>query len=389
MEAAARQRLVWRLAYGPMSLWMRLKFNFSAEPFSAEGPCLVISNHVTSWDPIMVALSFPDKPLDYVASEHIFRKGFLTKLLEWALSPIARRKGASGADTVMTIMRRVRKGASIGLFAEGDCTWDGRSAKIFPATGKLARSCGATLVTYRLEGGHLSLPRWGKGVRKGRMRGHVVGVYKPEELKAMKPEAITDIINRDIYEDAWERQSREPVRFVSKAPAENLQTMLYICPECGRVGTVRGEGAFISCQCGFSRKLTEYGNFEPAEPFVNPGAWDVWQKEKLETVQPDENGVLFSDTDMELYEVLQGHRSRSLGTGEICQKENELICCGVHFDLSGVEGMAIYTAQTLVFSHDGRYYEVKSKAIRCVRKYLDYRNLYAEKHAGEKQEKTL
>ena len=385
MEAAARHRTIWKLARGPVAFWMRRKFNFTPEICSEDGPCLVISNHVTSWDPLMVALSFPNKVLYYVASEHIFRKGFLTKLLDWALSPIARRKGASGADTVMTIMRRVRKGASIGLFAEGDCTWDGRSVKVFPATGKLARSCGATLVTYRLEGGHLSLPRWGKGVRKGKMRGHVVGVYKPEELKAMKPDEICDIINRDIYEDAWERQKSEQVRFACKAPAANIETMLYLCPECGRLGTIRSDGAVVRCDCGFTRTLTEMGSFTPAEPFANPGEWDLWQKEKLTQLQPDENGVLFSDTEMELTEVMQGHKTQSLGMGELCQKADELICCGEHFAMSGIEGMAIYTAQTLVFSYEGRYFEIKSKKIRCARKYLDYRNLYDQRRAAEKQ----
>ena len=389
MDAMARHRRVWNFFYRPMYFWMRRKFNFTPEICRVEGPCLVIPNHVTSWDPILVAMSFPDKPIYYVASEHIFRKGLLTKLLDWAISPIPRKKGASGADTVMTIMRRVRKGASIGLFAEGDATWDGRSAKIFPATGKLARSCGATLITYRIEGGHLTLPRWGKGVRKGKMRGHVVGVYPPEQLKAMKPDEVLNIINRDIYEDAWERQETEPVRYLSKAPAANMETLLYLCPECGGLGTLSSEGAFVRCTCGFKRRFTETGVFEPAAPFENPGAWDLWQREKLAERQPDENGVLFCDTEMELYEVLPEHKTVFLGTGELCQREDELICCGRHFPMRDVEGMAIYTAQTLVFSCGAHYYEIKSKKIRCARKYLDYRALVLQRNAAEKQGSSL
>ena len=77
---------------------------------------------------------------------------------------------------------------------------------MFSNTGKLVRNSGATLVTYRLEGNYLSAPRWGKGTRRGKINARLVGVYPPEELKKMKPDEITALINKDIFEDAWERQ---------------------------------------------------------------------------------------------------------------------------------------------------------------------------------------
>lgn len=74
-------------------------------------------------------------------------------------------------------------------------------------------------MTYRFEGAFLTAPRWGKGVRKGRMRGHIVNIYTPEQLKDMSPEEITEAINRDIYEDAWSRQKQEPTVFRTRRMA--------------------------------------------------------------------------------------------------------------------------------------------------------------------------
>lgn len=386
MEPMKRYRFLLKLLYKPVRLFFRLVYGYTPQVRPVEGPCLIVSNHVTTLDPVMLALSFPDTPISFVSSEHLFRKGLLSKLLKWFLSPISRKKAASAADTVMAIIRSVRQGITVGLFAEGECTWDGQTGWVFPATAKLARTCGATLVTYRLEGGHLTSPRWGKGIRKGKMTGHIVGVYPPQELKAMKPDAIYELINRDIREDAWERQLAEPVVYKSKAPAEHMETLTYLCPECGRVGTLHSKGAYIRCDCGFSRKFTETGAFEPAEPFPNPGAWDAWQKERLAALEPDENGLLFSDSDILLHEVLPGHKTVFVGKGELRQYADELVCCGERFAMPEIENMAIFTAKVIVFSCGERYFEITSKKVYNARKYLDYHALYlqrAEEKVGE------
>lgn len=383
MDTLTRHRKIWKLIYRPLSLWLRRKFNFTPEIARIDGPCIVIPNHVTNFDPILVSLSFPDNQMYYVASEHIFRLGLLTKVLDWLVSPIPRRKGSGAADTVMTILRRIRGGASVGLFAEGDSSWDGRSVGIFPSTGKLVRASGATLVTYRLEGGHLSLPRWGRGVRKGKMRGHVVGIYPPEQLKAMKPAEIVETIDRDIYEDAFAREAQEQIRYVGKDAAENLETLLYICPECGQVDRLRSKGDRIRCgACGFMRRYTETGAFEPAEPFANPGEWDRWQREKAKSLRPDENGLLFSDSDMLLREVLPKHRTKRIGSGTLELRGSELHICGETFPLEEIAEMSVYGAKTLVFTCGEHYYEIKSKFTRCVRKYLDHWKEFRGRHEG-------
>ena len=382
MDTLTRHRKIWRLLYRPISFWLRRKLNYTPEICRVEGPCLVVPNHVTAWDPLLVALSFPDNQMYFVASEHIFRWGLLTKLIEWLVAPIPRRKGASGTDTVMTCIRRIRKGASIGLFAGGDCSWNGRSSQVFPATGKLARACGATLVTYRLEGGYLSAPRWGKGVRRGAMRGHVVQIYVPEQLKAMTADEVNAAINRDIYEDAWQRQAAEHAVFAGKSPAEHIECLLYACPGCGQVGGLTSQGAYIRCRCGFSRRFTETGTFAPDEPFRNPGEWDAWQRQRLLSLRPGEGGELFSDSGMILTEILSGHRTRAVGTGIMRQYSERLLCGGENFPLSEISGMSIHGAQTLTFSFRDRYYEVSSKSPRCLRKYLDIWEDYTRRYAS-------
>ena len=367
-----RHKRIWHTLLPVVSVWLRHKFNFKPEIAEVEGPCLIVPNHVTTWDPLLVALSFPKHQFYFVASEHIFRWGILTKIIDWLVSPIARRKGTTGTDTVMTCLRRIRKGASIGLFAEGECSWDGRSIEIFPATGKLAKASGATLVTYKIEGGYLSLPRWSNKLRRGKMRGHVVGVYPPEQIKAMTAEEVNALINRDIYEDAWERQEAEQTVFASKAPAAQIERLLYTCPACGQIGGIRGEGHTVRCKCGFSVRMKRTGFFESDKPFRHAGEWDRWQKQQLPAHKGDENGLLFSDTDVTLTEVFTDHETKEIGTGEIRQYADRIFVCGEEIPMSEISGMSIHGAQAIIFAAGERYFELRSKQLRCMRKYLDY-----------------
>ena len=380
MDIYERHQKVWKLLYALNHRWICRKFRLEHEDLHMDGPVLLISNHVTNWDPLLVAMSLRDKQMYYVASEHIFRLGLITRILNWLFAPIPRRKASSGADTAWACIRHLRAGRSICLFAEGECCWDGRSASVVPATGKLAKLSKATLVTYRLEGGYLTFPRWARKIRRGRMYGHPVNIYSPDQLKAMDPEEIEAAINRDIYEDAIVRQSEAPVKFRSSAPADGLERGLYLCPECGRIGTLGTKGDRIFCDCGFSVRYTAEGSFSPAAPFAGFAEWDTYQRRRLRHLdfplpaQPEseEGELLFSDDGLTLSQISDSHGEQSLGRGELRQFTDRLECAGHSFSTDGTSHMAMVKADRLLFTFDEKYYQIRAKGSVNLRKYLEF-----------------
>ena len=351
---------------------LRAKFNLSVEKLQADGPFLLVSNHVTGWDPLLVGVCLGGRQAYFVASEHIFRLGLLTKLLHWLLAPIPRRKASTGMDTVKACLRHLHAGHSVCLFAEGEQCWDGRTGPIFPATGKLAKSSGAALVTFRLEGGYLSLPRWGKHICRGSVHGHPVGVYSPEELKKLSPQEINALIERDIAEDAWERQRQRPVRYRGKRRAEGMERALYACPGCRRIGTLWTARDRVFCPCGFERRYTEYGFFEPREPFETLADWDLWQRELLRARDfAHEGDLLFQDEGLELKRVQSDHREELLALGTLRQFEDRLECADWRFPLPEIRSMAMVQAHLLLFSSGGNYYQLRSSTGVNLRKYLE------------------
>ena len=188
MEHSKRHRIVWKLLRPFARLLLKCKFNYSSPVYAPKGPFIVLCNHVTDWDPIFVGAAFKEQ-MYFVTSEHLLRLGFVSKLIMWLQAPIARQKGGSAAGAVKAMLRAMKEGHNIGLFPEGNRTWDGVTRDFPASTGKRVRSCGGTLVTFRLSGGYFASPRWaGASTRRGRMRGQVVGTYSPEELRAMTPE---------------------------------------------------------------------------------------------------------------------------------------------------------------------------------------------------------
>jgi hypothetical protein len=283
----------------------------------------------------------------------------------------------------MSIMRKLHHGTSVAIFAEGNRSFNGLTGDILPATGKLARSSGATLVTFRFTGGYFSSPRWsGSSIRRGRLMGQVVNVYPPETLKAMKSDEVNEHIREDLFEDAYATQRREMTPFLGKNPAEGLETLLCLCPKCGGIGTMRSRGDTLSCGCGFQVRYTDLGFLEgPDAPFDNLTDWDAWQTERLYALAPGPDGAYFSDTDMVLKEVLPGHRDAVLGAGRMALYPDRLECCGQVFPLAELSGFSLHGAQTVDMSCGARSFEISSKQRRCTRKYM----LMIERLRKEKQ----
>ena len=369
MKEYSERPRVWRfLMTVAVPVWKY--FNVHADDCQVEGPCLIVSNHVSAWDPVFLTRCFRRKPVHYVASEHLFRNGLMSKILNYAVSPIARRKASGAADTGLTCLRRLRAGHNVGLFAEGEASWDGANIDIFPATGKMARTSGATLVTCRIEGAYLTVPRWTKKIRRGRINCRVVGVYPPEQLKKMKPDEITQLINRDIHEDAWERQKQEHVRFKAKNRAEGIETGYYICPSCRGIGTVKGEGDMVRCGCGFEVFYSEEGFLEPAEPFETLRQWNLWQEETFAAMDFEPGQLMFSDEGMSLRLLDDKHGQQQIDTGSLCQYPESLSCGEHSFKLDEINDMSMVKRNILLFTVGENYYEIRSENSCCMRKYI-------------------
>ena len=373
MKGHKRHRFIWNLLLPPLRLFMRLKYNYRALGEGLSEPCLIVSNHVTNWDPFMLGLSVK-KFCYFIASEHIFHKKFLGRLIFWLEAPIARQKGSTAGDTAMAAIRRMRKGYSVAVFAEGNRNFNGQNSAIIESTAKLAKAGGLALATHRFRGGYLSSPRWsGDSTRRGRLTGEIVHVYPAAELKKMTPAEIADIIRRDIDENAYETQRQWMIPYKGRKLAEHLERALCLCPKCHSFNKLESKNDTFYCRaCGMQTRYTKYGFFEGgALPFDNVLDWDLWQAQELQKMA-DEAGeeCLLSDTDILVSAVDDDHLESHLGHGTLRLYKDRLEAPGLQLSLGEIQGINLSGPQSIELSAGGQHYYLKSKQVRNLRKYL-------------------
>ena len=330
---------------------------------------LVISNHTTDFDPILVACSFP-RPMYFVGSEHISRSKLAYAFLKTCFDPIMRPKGASAASTVIDIMRRMKQGGNVCLFAEGVRSWDGRSCPIDPSTAKMVKRMGCGLVTYRITGGYFASPMWsGTSIRRGYLHGGPVRVFPPEQLKAMSVDEIYDAIMTDTREDAYARQIAAPKPYRCKRPAEHLERLLFLCPHCGGRDTFSSSVDTVTCSaCGHAFRYNQFGMFEGTD-FETPQAFSDWQKTRVE--EDLANGVPYTAPEAALL-TIDKHTETPLTRGPLSLTAEELRCGDFAVPMSEISSLAMFGQRNLVFTAGKTYYQLTPANSNCLKFLLYY-----------------
>lgn len=387
-----RHKRVWWLAHH--TLRGAFENTFGCKSYITENipePYLVLSNHSCDLDPALVGMSFP-RHMYFVASEHIYRQGFLSKILLYCFGPIAKIKGASDKMMVLKVVKTLRENKNVCIFPEGNRTWTGRNMPVTNAIGKLVKVSGANLVTYKLTGGFFTNPRWGYGIRKGKMEGRVVRVYTKEELAEMTPEQVTEIIRNDIDENAYARQKEEMIAYKGKKLAEGMECALCVCPQCKKIDIIETKDDTVSCKlCGPLAVYNNYGFFESKSngfSFKTVEEWDDWQEEYYSSLVEEKAAtpqeIFFADDEVSLNTVTSNHEEGDLGKGKLWLTSEGLYfksdITDLFISIKNLPDMGMYGKKGLVFTDEKNvHYELHSEKLLNVRKYISVWNKLKEK----------
>lgn len=391
MRALLHHRPLFQVFIGFFKVFLPLRFRMQTRPVEQlETPCMVLSNHTTSYDPMILGTSFP-MLLHYLSSDHLFRLGLVSRIIVALVDPIPRLKATTEVAATKRILQKLRGGDSVCIFPEGNRTWSGETVEIPESVGKLAKKAGVTLVTYRIQGGYFTSPRWSRYSRRGKLTGNVVTIYNPDQIAKMTADELGDAIRKDLYVNAYEDQRQEPIAYQGKNIAEDLELALYLCPCCGEISTLESKGDSFSCPCGLDLRYNVYGLFEMKDgsplPFPNVLEWFKWQQTRmaelfLEYIFGQNDTPMFRDSQQELFLVERalGHRLVGKGTLEFYRDRLQLVANNgdcLFFPLNEVTGMSIHGPKVLVFSTaKGESYEVRTKTRRSAVKYLDAYNTF-------------
>ena len=82
-----------------------------------QGPIIVASNHVSNWDPIIVAISI-HRPVYFMAKSELFKNVILGKLI-LNLNAFPVKRGGADKNAIKTALMLLEEGKILGIFPEG------------------------------------------------------------------------------------------------------------------------------------------------------------------------------------------------------------------------------------------------------------------------------
>jgi 1-acyl-sn-glycerol-3-phosphate acyltransferase len=330
-------------------------------------PFIVVANHVNFWDPFWVS-AFIETPIQFVASDNLFRTPFLGLAMR-LLGSIPKTKLMNDTQTIGHIFRVLGAGGVVGIFPEGTRSYDGRSEPVQLSVARLIRKMKLPVVSALISGGYLARPRWARGVRHGAVSLHYRLLFAGQDCAALSVDEVYRSLSRELSFDEMTVQRERRIPFRTRRPAEYLERLLFICPQCRSVRTLVSRVGRLRCTaCGYAVRVTETG-FLTGDTgplfFDDPADWNAWQLSAFRDllgVTASSKAPLFQESGAIIMRGSRFRRLRSLTQGSLSMFADRLELRGrdglLTFHVALIQGANVQNGEKLELYHGGALYRV-------------------------------
>jgi 1-acyl-sn-glycerol-3-phosphate acyltransferase len=122
------------------------------------GPFIILINHEGYFDP-MILMSYFKRKVSFLTKNTAYSSGFLRWVMKFFRS-IPVRRYEIDPSVIRNIMKILSRGDAIGIFPEGERTWDGEMLPFKRGTLKFLIVSKMPIIVCKIEGSYHFLPRW-------------------------------------------------------------------------------------------------------------------------------------------------------------------------------------------------------------------------------------
>lgn len=250
-------------------------------------PYIVLADHVHPMDMFINGLAL--RPvIHWVAADANFRTPFMKFGMTVLAGAVAKAKNRSDMVTLSQLKLLTDIGSVIGIYQEGERSWDGVSLPPVKGTDKLIRFLKVPVVYAHLEGAYLEHPRWTWSGNRTPINVRYEIIISRDDVQTMPLSEITRRITEAGSYDEWAYQKEAQIPLKGDRRAENVELVCFLCPGCHSVNTIHSEGNDFACSsCGLEGSINEMGSFAwaPGTAIRWPGnrafstvrEWNLWQ----------------------------------------------------------------------------------------------------------------
>jgi len=342
-------RSVVRIAAIPELLFTRFRYTTEGMDKLGKQPCLILMNHSSFIDLMIVSKIFWPKPYGIVCtSDGFVGKNWLMRLL----GCIPTQKFVSDVTLIRDMEYLLKeKGVSVLMYPEASYSFDGTATPLPRKMGVLLKKLNVPVVTVITRGAFARQPLYNNlRKRKVNVSAHVKYLFTPEQLREMTVAQLDAELDKAFTFDnfAWQRDQK--ISITEPTRAEGLNRILYKCCVCSTEGKMEGKGTTLTCHhCGKVWELDVYGQLRPKEgdtPFCHIPDWYTWQRQEVRRELADNTYRLDIDVDIgmlvdtkALYMVGSGHLTHTAEgftlTGcdaQLEYRQGPLACYGLYAD---------------------------------------------------------
>ena len=271
-----------------LGTYLRLRFDIHPRSLDAfngiRPPYLILATHVGYWDPFVISILTGD-PVHWVAADQTFRSPLQGYLLQF-VGAIPKTKGVSDFETIREILRIRRNAGVVGVFPEGQRTWDGVTLPLLPATAKLVKLLKVPVITARFKGAYFAHPRWARSSRRGKLLVEFHHAFDPAQVRSLSTEEIYRTLQSLLEHDDYQFQTSRMIPYRGARRAEYIENVLFSCPVCRAVDSIRSHGDSFTCSdCRTTWDYTAKGFLHahggvPTHTTVRD--WNEWQLAELQ-----------------------------------------------------------------------------------------------------------
>ncbi len=318
---------------------MSTKFEFTKERMdeAGEGPYLILMNHSAFIDLKIAFKIFYPMPFCTVCTSD----GFVGK--RWLMRQIGcipTNKFVTDLTLITDMLHTVNKlNTSILMYPEASYSFDGCATPLPRGLGKLLKRMNVPVLTVMTEGAFLHDPLYNcLKKRKTKVTARLTCLLTREEIKNKSVEEIDSILDAAFSFDNFARQYETGTEIKEPFRAEGLERILYKCAACHSEGTMRGEGAHITCgHCGKIYELDTLGRLKALSgetEFEHIPDWYRWERECVANELI--NGEYLLDTAVDIGIMTDYKKIYMVGEGRLIHNADG-------FTLNGCDGKLSYS----------------------------------------------
>lgn len=167
---------------------------YGREHIPAQGGVLIVSNHQSLLDPILLPLRL-GRPLNYIAKSELFRNRFFAWFLRSILNAFPVRQGQGDVRAVKETIMRLQEGHLMNIYPEGARTEDGEIAPLQRGVALIVERAQVAVVPAVIVGAFEAWPIHRKFFRRRPVR---IQFGPPMNLAGLERDKILTTIDRTL-----------------------------------------------------------------------------------------------------------------------------------------------------------------------------------------------